>query len=140
MFTRLINWVLSMALIGTLVSIFVIGAGYLIIKPSLPEINLVDEDVLQIPLKVLTSDGVLIGEFGDQKRTTIEYEEIPNNLKNAFLAAEDDQFFQHDGIRISSLIRAVYQMLQSGEIVSGGGTITMPVSYTHLTLPTILLV
>ena len=55
-----------MALIGTLVSIFVIGAGYLIIKPSLPEINLVDEDVLQIPLKVLTSDGVLIGEFGDQ--------------------------------------------------------------------------
>ena len=140
MFIRLINWVLSMALIGTLVSIFVIGAGYLITKPSLPEINLVDEDVLQIPLKVLTSDGVLIGEFGDQKRRTIEYEEIPNNLKNAFLAAEDDQFFQHDGIRISSLIRAVYQMLQSGEIVSGGGTITMPVSYTHLTLPTILLV
>jgi len=121
-----------MALIGTLVSIFVIGAGYLIIKPSLPEINLVDEDVLQIPLKVLTSDGVLIGEFGDQKRTTIEYEEIPNNLKNAFLAAEDDQFFQHDGIRISSLIRAVYQMLQSGEIVSGGGTITMQVVRGYL--------
>jgi len=132
MFIRLINWVLSMALIGTLVSIFVIGAGYLIIKPSLPEINLVDEDVLQIPLKVLTSDGVLIGEFGDQKRTTIEYEEIPNNLKNAFLAAEDDQFFQHDGIRISSLIRAVYQMLQSGEIVSGGGTITMQVVRGYL--------
>ena len=132
MFTRLINWVLSLALIGALVSIFVIGAGYLITKPSLPEINLVDEDVLQIPLKVLTSDGVLIGEFGDQKRRTIEYEEIPNNLKNAFLAAEDDQFFQHDGIRISSLIRAVYQMIQSGEIVSGGGTITMQVVRGYL--------
>jgi len=123
---------LSLALVGALVSIFVIGAGYLITKPSLPEINLVDEDVLQIPLKVLTSDGVLIGEFGDQKRRTIEYEEIPNNLKNAFLAAEDDQFFQHDGIRISSLIRAVYQMIQSGEIVSGGGTITMQVVRGYL--------
>jgi penicillin-binding protein 1A len=125
MFIRLINWALSAALISTLVSIFAIGAGYLLIKPNLPEINLVDEDVLQIPLKVLTSDGVLIGEFGDQKRRTIEYKEIPQNLKNAFLAAEDDQFFEHSGVRLTSLIRAVFQMVQSGEIVSGGGTITM---------------
>ena len=132
MFIRLINLILSVALIGTLSSILVIGVGYLFIKPSLPEIDLVDEDVLQIPLKIFTSDGVLIGEFGDQKRRTIEYEDIPLNLKNAFLAAEDDQFFQHDGIRISSLIRAVYQMLQSGEIVSGGGTITMQVVRGYL--------
>ena len=132
MFIRLINLTLSVALIGTLLSILVIGVGYLFIKPSLPEIDLVDEDVLQIPLKIFTSDGVLIGEFGDQKRRTIEYEDIPLNLKNAFLAAEDDKFFQHDGIRISSLIRAVYQMLQSGEIVSGGGTITMQVVRGYL--------
>ena len=132
MFIRLINLTLSVALIGTLLSILVIGVGYLFIKPSLPEIDLVDEDVLQIPLKIFTSDGVLIGEFGDQKRRTIEYEDIPLNLRNAFLAAEDDQFFQHDGIRISSLIRAVYQMVQSGEIVSGGGTITMQVVRGYL--------
>ena len=132
MFIRLINLTLSVALIGTLLSILVIGVGYLFIKPSLPEIDLVDEDVLQIPLKIFTSDRVLIGEFGDQKRRTIEYEDIPLNLKNAFLAAEDDQFFQHDGIRISSLIRAVYQMVQSGEIVSGGGTITMQVVRGYL--------
>ena len=132
MIIRVINWALSAALIGTLVSIFTIGIGYLVIKPSLPEIDLVDEDVLQIPLKVLTSDGVLIGEFGDQKRRTIEYKEIPQNLKNAFLAAEDDQFFMHDGIRIPSLIRAFYQMIQSGEIVSGGGTITMQVVRGYL--------
>ena len=132
MFIRLMNLTLSVALIGTLLSILVIGVGYLFIKPSLPEIDLVDEDVLQIPLKIFTSDGVLIGEFGDQKRRTIEYEDIPLNLKNAFLAAEDDQFFQHDGIRISSLIRAVYQMVQSGEIVSGGGTITMQVVRGYL--------
>ena len=132
MIVRLINWALVAALIGTLISIFTIGIGYLVIKPSLPEINLVDEDVLQIPLKVFTSDGVLIGEFGDQKRRTIEYKEIPQNLKNAFLAAEDDQFFEHQGIRIPSLIRAFYQMIQSGEIVSGGGTISMQVVRGYL--------
>ena len=132
MFIKLINWTLLAVLIGTLVSIFTIGIGYLLIKPSLPEINLVDEDVLQIPLKVLTSDGILIGEFGDQKRRTIEYKEIPQNLKNAFLAAEDDQFFEHGGIRIPSFIRALYQMIQSGDIVSGGGTITMQVVRGYL--------
>ncbi len=132
MIVRLINWALAAALIGTFISIFTIGIGYLVIKPSLPQINLVDEDVLQIPLKVFTSDGVLIGEFGDQKRRTIEYKEIPQNLKNAFLAAEDDQFFEHYGIRIPSLIRAFYQMIQSGEIVSGGGTITMQVVRGYL--------
>ena len=88
--------------------------------------------MLQIPLKVLTSDGILIGEFGDQKRRTIEYEQIPQNLKNAFLAAEDDQFFEHGGVRIPSFIRAFYQMIQSGEIVSGGGTITMQVVRGYL--------
>jgi penicillin-binding protein 1A len=132
MFSKLTNWAFLAALIATLVSIFTIGAGYIVIKPSLPEINLVDEDVLQIPLKVLTSDGVLIGEFGDQKRRTIEYQQIPKNLKNAFLAAEDDQFFEHNGIRIPSLLRAFYQMIQSGEIVSGGGTITMQVVRGYL--------
>ena len=132
MFIRLINWALAIALIGSIASILTIGIGYLLIKPTLPEINLVDEDVLQIPLKVLTSDGVLIGEFGDQKRRTIEYDQIPKNLKNAFLAAEDDQFFEHGGIRIPSLIRAFYQMIQSGEIVSGGGTITMQVVRGYL--------
>ena len=132
MFIRLINWALAIALIGSIASILTIGIGYFLIKPTLPEINLVDEDVLQIPLKVLTSDGVLIGEFGDQKRRTIEYDQIPQNLKNAFLAAEDDQFFEHGGIRIPSLIRAFYQMIQSGEIVSGGGTITMQVVRGYL--------
>ena len=66
MFVRLINWILSAALFGTLVSILFIGAGYFLVKPSLPEIDLVDEDVLQIPLKVFTSDVVLIGVFGYQ--------------------------------------------------------------------------
>ena len=132
MLIRLINTSLIFALIGTLLSILLIGGGYFFFKPGLPEINLVDEDVLQIPLKVYSADGILIGEFGDQKRRTIEFKDIPENLKNAFLAAEDDKFFQHKGIRVTSLIRAFYQMIKSGEIVSGGGTISMQVVRGYL--------
>ena len=129
---RLINWIFSASLIATLLAIFTILTGYFLLKPNLPEINLVDQDALQVPLKIYTSDGVLIGEFGDQKRRTIEYKEIPQNLKNAFLAAEDDQFFEHNGIRVTAFIRAFYQLVQSGEIVSGGGTITMQVVRGYL--------
>ena len=132
MLIRLIKTSLISALIGTLLSIFLIGGGYFLLKPSLPEINLVDEDALQIPLKVYSADGVLIGEFGDQKRRTIEFKDIPENLKNAFLAAEDDKFFQHKGIRVPSLARAFYQMVKSREIVSGGGTISMQVVRGYL--------
>ena len=132
MLVRLINTTLIFALIATLLSLLLIGGGYFLFKSSLPEINLVDEDVLQIPLKVYSADGILIGEFGDQKRRTIEFKDIPENLKNAFLAAEDDKFFQHKGIRVTSLIRAFYQMIKSGEIVSGGGTISMQVVRGYL--------
>ena len=129
---KFLQWMLSLLLLATLAGIFVITVSYFILKPNLPEINLVDQDILQVPLKVLSADGVLIGEFGDQKRRTIEFNDIPLDLKNAFLAAEDDQFFGHNGIRISSFIRAFYQLLKSGEIVSGGGTITMQVVRGYL--------
>ena len=127
MLIKLLQWILSIALFASIASILVISSGYIILKPNLPEINLVNENALQVPLKVFSKDEVLIGEFGEHKRRTIEYQDIPINVKNAFLAAEDDKFFEHRGIRILSFARAFFQLLQSGEIVSGGGTITMQV-------------
>ncbi|MDA9652361.1 transglycosylase domain-containing protein, partial [Pseudomonadota bacterium] len=124
MLIKLFQWMLTLSLLAAVASIIVISSGYIVLKPNLPEINLVNENALQVPLKVFSEDGVLIGEFGEQKRRTIEYQDIPINLKNAFLAAEDDKFFEHNGIRVLSFARALFQLLQSGEIVSGGGTIT----------------
>ena len=132
MLIKLLQWILSIALFASMASILVISSGYIILKPNLPEINLVNENALQVPLKVFSKDEVLIGEFGEQKRRTIEYQDIPINVKNAFLAAEDDKFFEHRGIRILSFARAFFQLLQSGEIVSGGGTITMQVVRGYL--------
>ena len=99
MLIKLFQWMLSLALLAAVASILVISSGYIFLKPNLPEINLVNENALQVPLQVFSEDGVLIGEFGEQKRRAIEYQDIPINLKNAFLAAEDDQFFAHNGIR-----------------------------------------
>ena len=64
MLIKIINSSLIVALIGALLALFLVGGGYFLLKPGLPEINLVDEDVLQIPLKVYSADGVLIGEIG----------------------------------------------------------------------------
>jgi penicillin-binding protein 1A len=115
-----------------LLAIIIIFASYLYLKPSLPEINLVDESELQMPLKVFTKDGVLIGEFGEIKRRSTGYEDIPNDIKNAFLAAEDDNFFNHQGISYTGLIRSLLRCLSSSGCEGGGGTITMQVVRGYL--------
>ena len=105
---------------------------YLALKPSLPEIKYVDESELQMPLKVYTKDGVLIGEFGEIKRRSITFDKIPKDIKNAFLAAEDDNFFNHQGISYTGLIRSFIRCLQSSGCQGGGGTITMQVVRGYL--------
>ena len=115
-----------------LVAITLIIATYIVLKPDLPEINLVDESELQMPLKVYTKDGVLIGEFGEIKRRTTDYQNIPENIKNAFLAAEDDNFFNHQGISYTGLIRSFIRCLSATGCEGGGGTITMQVVRGYL--------
>ena len=69
MLIKLFQWMLSLALLAAVAAILIISSGYIILKPNLPEINLVNENALQVPLKIFTEDGVLIGEFGEQKRS-----------------------------------------------------------------------
>ena len=97
---RFSHLILNLLIAATLLSITVILAGYFYFKPSLPSIDLVDENVLQVPMKIFSADEKLIGEFGEQKRRTLSFDEIPENVKYAFLAAEDDQFFSHSGLSI----------------------------------------
>ena len=100
---------------------------FLYLKPDLPEISLVNQSQLQIPLKIYTNDGVLIGEFGEKKRRPISFDEIPINLKNAFLAAEDNGFFKHQGISYTGIIRSFIRCIGPNGCFGGGGTITMQV-------------
>ena len=112
--------------------IILILSLYFFMKPTFPEIKLVNESELQMPLRVYTKDKILIGEFGEIKRRPSKYQDIPNNIKNAFLAAEDDNFFDHQGISYLGLIRSFIRCLSRSGCQGGGGTITMQVVRGYL--------
>ena len=118
-----------------ILSIFLILGTYSAMKPNLPQIKYVNESELQMPLKVYTKDGVLIGEFGEIKRRATSFNDIPENIKNAFLSAEDDNFFNHQGISYSGLIRSFVRCLRPSGCQGGGGTITMQVVRGYLLTP-----
>ena len=92
---KIIKNLFIIGIIVCVLSIFLIIGTYLAIKPNLPEIKYVDESELQMPLKVYTKDGYLICEFGEIKRRATSFDDIPIDIKNAFLSAEDDNFFNH---------------------------------------------
>ena len=105
---------------------------YLYFATEIPSSSEVASVELQVPLKIFTKDGKLIGEFGEIHRTKLKFEEIPDTFVKAFLAAEDSDYFNHTGVDVLSLVRAAYQFLREGEIVSGGGTITMQVARNYV--------
>jgi len=105
------------------------GLGiYLYIVPSLPSIDSLKDVQFQVPLRIYSTDEKLIGEFGEKRRTPLEYDEIPDLMIKAVLGAEDDSFFEHSGIDYQGLVRAVGKLITTGKKVQGGGTITMQVA------------
>jgi len=101
---------------------------FLYLSPGLPNVSALREIEFQTPLRVFSSDGKLMGEFGEKRRDPIDIADIPTPLINAVLAAEDDRFYYHSGVSIKSLLRAASQLLTSGHIKTGGSTITMQVA------------
>jgi penicillin-binding protein 1A len=104
-----------------------IGAYYYV-APSLPDVESLREVRLQVPMRVYSRDGLLMAEFGEQRRIPLRLDEVPEQLQQAFLAAEDDRFFQHPGVDWQGLTRAALAVIATGEPAQGGGTITMQVA------------
>jgi penicillin-binding protein 1A len=92
---------------------------------DLPATDTLRELQLGQPLRVYTSDGQLIGEFGAERRAPLAYADLPEPVIQAFLAAEDDRFFEHPGVDWRGLLRAAVNLLATGEKTQGGSTITM---------------
>ena len=110
-----------------------IGAGslygiYLYLEPKLPSIETLKDVQLQVPLRIYSSDSLLIAEYGEKRREPLAYDEIPEQMIQAFLAAEDDRFFEHPGVDYQGILRAAAQLLLTGERRQGGSTITMQVA------------
>ena len=101
---------------------------FLYLSPKLPSIDELKDTRWQIPLRVTSQDLKIISEFGEKKRSPIDFDEIPTLMIDAILAAEDDSFFEHNGVVVSGLMRGVVQFATEGRIRSGGSTITMQVA------------
>lgn len=100
----------------------------LVIIPDLPDTRALNDIQLQTPLSVFSKDGLLIAKFGEKKRIPILYADIPQLQVDAFIAAEDKDFFQHSGVDFMGLARAATQLVLTGEKRQGGSTITMQVA------------
>jgi len=98
---------------------------YLYLEPKLPSIEGLSDIQLQVPLRIYSSEGGLIAEYGEKRRSPKTIENIPLKLRQAFLAAEDDRFYEHPGVDYHGILRAVAVMLMTGERGQGGSTITM---------------
>lgn len=94
-------------------------------EPRLPSVDSLRRIQLGVPLRVYTRDGKLIGEFGAERREPLRYDQIPPQLIQAFLAAEDDRFFEHPGVDWQGILRAALVLAVTGEKKQGGSTITM---------------
>lgn len=108
-----------------------ISGAFLYLNPNLPSVESLRSIQLQIPLRVYSADEKLIAEFGEMRRSPIRFEEIPEDFIHALLAAEDDNFANHYGVDITGLMRAATQLLKSGQIQTGGSTITMQVAKNY---------
>jgi penicillin-binding protein 1A len=105
--------------------ILAVAGAFQYLNPELPDVATLRDVRLQVPLRVYSRDGKLIAQIGEQRRIPLSYEAYPKRVVDAFLASEDDRFFQHSGVDYPGLLRAVLVNLRSGEKSQGGGTITM---------------
>ncbi len=96
--------------------------------PNLPSLEVLTDYRPKIPLRVYTSDGFLIGEFGEERRAVVAYRDVPEVMKQAILAAEDERFFQHGGVDYQGVLRAALANLTSGGKKQGASTITQQVA------------
>ncbi len=127
-FYRLLKYFMFLSLTCSLIGGVLLYAAYLYIEPDLPAVDKLKDIKLSVPLRVFTYDNKLIGEFGKKRRAPLKYSEIPPQVINAFLSAEDERFFTHPGVDYQGILRAVWHIIKTGEKGSGGSTITMQVA------------
>ncbi|OGB27807.1 MAG: penicillin-binding protein [Burkholderiales bacterium RIFCSPLOWO2_02_FULL_57_36] len=118
---------LALSIALALCTVFLLGYVFLYVKPNLPALDAITDYQPKIPLRIFTADHVLIGEFGEERRSFVPIGQFPDSLKKALLAAEDDDFYEHGGVDLSGVLRAALVNLRGGS-TQGGSTITMQVA------------
>ena len=124
---RLLLWTTGLIAAGLLCIAIIVGVALSVAYPNLPDISELADYRPKLPLRVFSADGVLIGEFGEERRSLTPIGDIPAVMKNAVLAIEDARFYSHGGVDYRGLLRAAVANL--GRVKSqGASTITMQVA------------
>ncbi|MFA6221150.1 MAG: PBP1A family penicillin-binding protein [Desulfomonilaceae bacterium] len=113
----------------------IVGQGYIYFTQSVPNVDKLRKYDPPVVTNVYADKGELIGEFAYQKRYLIPMEQIPKALQDAFVAAEDKNFWHHSGVDKEAILRAIKKNLVSGSLKEGASTITQQVAKTFLLTP-----
>lgn len=115
---------LTLVLSGGMLGAFAAFMTY----PKLPSLEVLTDYRPKLPLRIISDDGKVIGEFGEERRSVVRFKDVPRSLVDAILAAEDERFYQHGGIDYAGVLRAMLVNFVSGETRQGASTITMQVA------------
>ena len=131
----LCKWFFILFIFLTLLGCAGLAGLYYYLSQDLPKINTLNDYRPATVTSVFSDDGRKIGEFYEERRIVIPLSEMPDNLINAFVSAEDSRFREHPGIDIISIMRASLKNFKAGTIVQGGSTITQQVTKSFLLTP-----
>ncbi|OXI27338.1 penicillin-binding protein 1A [Burkholderia sp. AU15512] len=106
----------------------VLGYALVVAWPNMPSLDALTDYRPKVPLRIYTSDHVLIGEFGEERRDVVHFKDVPDSLKKAILAIEDARFYDHGGVDLTGIVRAGIVALTNGHASQGASTITMQVA------------
>ena len=123
----MLAWAAGLVGAGVLAVGLIVAVALSVAYPNLPEVASLSDYRPKLPLRVYSADGVLLGEFGEERRTFIPIGQIPKVMKEAVLAAEDSRFYDHDGVDYKGMVRAVVENLRDARS-QGASTITMQVA------------
>lgn len=115
------------------VGLYVVYRHY---APQLPDVAVLRDVRFQVPLKVYSRDGKLLANFGEARRFPVRIEDVPPLVKNAFIATEDERFYEHPGVDYQSMVRVGWEFIRAGgEFGTGGSTITMQLARNFFLTP-----
>ncbi len=118
-------WVAAAACALALLVPMGIAGAYVYLNPTLPSVEQMRNTELQVPLRIYARSGQLIAQIGEQRRIPVAYDDIPELVRQAFIAAEDDRFFEHSGFDYQGILRSALVNVVPGSNLQGASTITM---------------